>query len=92
MSPGGNSPSRPFATGVRVVGSRSGTSPHLVDLASRQATALCGVGVDFAAVGAWFGMAGCKKCARLAIGRGLSEVADIDGEVVQLQEVLARSW
>jgi len=34
---------------------------------------------------------GCKKCARLAIGRGLSEVADIDGEVVQLQEVLARS-
>lgn len=92
MSPGGNSPARLFATDVGVVGSRSGTSLHLVELAARQATSLCGVGVDFAAVRAGFGVAGCKKCARLAIGRGLSEVADVDGDVVQLHEVLARSW
>lgn len=72
--------------------SQGGTSPHLVDLASVEPKSLCGVGVDFTAACSWFGMAGCKKCAKAAIGRGLPEIEDIDGEVVALQEVLARSW
>lgn len=87
-----NAHSQLFASGVGVAGSKSGTSPHLVDVASGQATALCGIGVDFTSACAWFSLAGCKKCARFAIGRGLSEVVDIDGEVVPLQDVLARPW
>jgi hypothetical protein len=70
--PSDSSPSQKLhATGVAVVASQAGTSPHQVDLARAETMSLCGVGVDFTAAYAWFGMAGCKKCAKAAIGRGL---------------------
>lgn len=92
MSPSGARDLRPSASGVGVVASRGGTSPHLVDLALRKDRSLCGVEIEFGAPCASFGMAGCKKCARLAIGRGLAEISDIDAEVVLLDDVLERAW
>jgi hypothetical protein len=80
------------ATGIAVAASQGGTSPHLVDLTTAETSSLCGVSIDFKAPCAWFGVSGCKKCAKTAIRRGLSEINDIDGEVVELQGVLARDW
>lgn len=77
-------------TGIGVIASRVGTSPHLVDLTARTDRSLCGVGLDFTASCAWFGMVGCKKCARLGLRGGLTEICDIDGEMVQLHDVVER--
>lgn len=74
---------------LAVVAARAGTASHLVDLSQGQKdTSLCGVPTAFGQPVAWFALAGCKRCARAAARQGFTTVNDVDGERLELVNVI----
>ena len=72
---------------LAVVASPAGTVPHLVDLSEGdRTTALCGTETAFGRACAWFALAGCKRCTKVANRQGITRVNDIDGDIVNLAD------
>lgn len=64
---------------ILIAGTWGGTVPHLALLEDPYLT-FCGVETSGPSQ-TWFGLTGCKRCAKSARKKGIAAVTDVDGDM-----------
>ena len=68
---------------VLVVDTAGGTVPHLVWSSSGPEKTFCGLAPHHVSR-TWFAAVGCSKCTKSARLKGIAQITDVDGELIDL--------